>query len=154
MAAATYEIVVLGGGNSAGYFAKAAAEQGLEGVAIIGEEPVSGVHACWQLIGGHAPRLVGRLVKCRAHDKASTPDHASHPTTRFPIQRPRLPLTSPLQQKVVSYERPALSKAYLFPEGAARLPGFHTCVGGGGERQEPGWYAAKGAGGGKTCCAP
>jgi hypothetical protein len=30
------------------------------------------------------------------------------------------------------------------PAGAARLPGFHTCVGGGGERQEPAWYDAKG----------
>lgn len=28
--------------------------------------------------------------------------------------------------------------------GAARLPGFHTCVGGGGERQEAAWYDAKG----------
>ena len=32
----------------------------------------------------------------------------------------------------------------LPPVGAARLPGFHTCVGGGGERQDPSWYAAKG----------
>ena len=46
--------------------------------------------------------------------------------------------------QVVSYERPALSKAYLFPEGAARLPGFHTCVGGGGARQEPAWYEEQG----------
>jgi hypothetical protein len=37
-----------------------------------------------------------------------------------------------------------LSKAYLFPEKPARLPGFHTCVGGGGERQEPEWYTEKG----------
>lgn len=44
----------------------------------------------------------------------------------------------------VAYERPALSKAYLFPEGAPRLPGFHTCVGGGGERQEPEWYKQHG----------
>jgi monodehydroascorbate reductase (NADH) len=44
----------------------------------------------------------------------------------------------------VAYERPALSKAYLFPEGPARLPGFHTTVGGGGERQDPAWYAAHG----------
>jgi len=44
----------------------------------------------------------------------------------------------------VSYERPALSKAYLFPENPARLPGFHTCVGGGGERQLPEWYAENG----------
>ena len=47
-------------------------------------------------------------------------------------------------EAVVSYERPALSKAYLFPENAARLPGFHTCVGGGGERQTTEWYKEHG----------
>ena len=44
------------------------------------------------------------------------------------------------EEPYVSYERPALSKAYLFPEKPARLPGFHTCVGSGGDRQEPSWY--------------
>ncbi|KAL8545359.1 hypothetical protein ACS0TY_005510 [Phlomoides rotata] len=39
--------------------------------------------------------------------------------------------------KVAPYERPALSKAYIFPEGTARLPGFHVCVGSGGERLLP-----------------
>ncbi|CAM8949983.1 unnamed protein product [Rhodiola kirilowii] len=39
---------------------------------------------------------------------------------------------------------PALSKAYLFPQGTARLPGFHTCVGSGGERLLPEWYKEKG----------
>ncbi|KAK1356438.1 Monodehydroascorbate reductase [Heracleum sosnowskyi] len=44
------------------------------------------------------------------------------------------------------YERPALTKAYLFPHDKkpARLPGFHTCVGGGGERQTPEWYKEQG----------
>lgn len=45
------------------------------------------------------------------------------------------------------YERPALTKAYLHPPSAkvvARLPGFHTCVGIGGERQTPEWYKEKG----------
>jgi len=42
------------------------------------------------------------------------------------------------------YERPALSKAYMFPEAPARLPGFHVCVGSGGEKQLPTWYAEKG----------
>ncbi|KAG2450649.1 hypothetical protein HYH02_004489 [Chlamydomonas schloesseri] len=46
------------------------------------------------------------------------------------------------EEPYVAYERPALSKGYLL--GAARLPGFHTCVGGGGERQAPEWYAEKG----------
>ncbi|KAL5551999.1 hypothetical protein UlMin_002175 [Ulmus minor] len=44
------------------------------------------------------------------------------------------------------YERPALTKAYLFPHDKkpARLPGFHTCVGSGGERQTSEWYKEKG----------
>lgn len=48
------------------------------------------------------------------------------------------------EEPYVAYERPALSKAYLFPEGFARLPGFHTCVGGGGARQELDWYKEHG----------
>ncbi|GAA0141409.1 oxidoreductase [Lithospermum erythrorhizon] len=48
------------------------------------------------------------------------------------------------KEAVAPYERPALSKAYLFPEGTARLPGFHTCVGSGGERLLPEWYTEKG----------
>ncbi|CAD7705019.1 unnamed protein product [Ostreobium quekettii] len=47
-------------------------------------------------------------------------------------------------EAVVAYERPALSKGYLNPENAARLPGFHTCVGLGLGRQDPGWYAERG----------
>ena len=47
-------------------------------------------------------------------------------------------------ERSVSYERPALSKGYLFPKSPARLPGFHACVGGGGERQEAAWYEEKG----------
>ncbi|WCJ34346.1 Monodehydroascorbate reductase [Euphorbia peplus] len=48
------------------------------------------------------------------------------------------------KEAVAPYERPALSKAYLFPEGTARLPGFHTCVGSGGDRLLPEWYKEKG----------
>ncbi|KDP42714.1 hypothetical protein JCGZ_23654 [Jatropha curcas] len=48
------------------------------------------------------------------------------------------------KEAVSPYERPALSKAYLFPEGTARLPGFHVCVGSGGERLLPEWYKEKG----------
>ncbi|KAF8014348.1 hypothetical protein BT93_H0248 [Corymbia citriodora subsp. variegata] len=48
------------------------------------------------------------------------------------------------KEAVAPYERPALSKAYLFPEGFARLPGFHCCVGSGGERLLPEWYKEKG----------
>lgn len=52
-----------------------------------------------------------------------------------------------MAEPVVPYERPALTKAYLHPPSAkvrARLPGFHTSVGGGGERQTPEWYTDKG----------
>uniref|UniRef100_A0A7S2SNS5 FAD/NAD(P)-binding domain-containing protein n=1 Tax=Mucochytrium quahogii TaxID=96639 RepID=A0A7S2SNS5_9STRA len=45
------------------------------------------------------------------------------------------------------YERPALSKAFLNPPDSkvrARLPGFHTCVGTGGERQGLEWYQENG----------
>jgi hypothetical protein len=28
--------------------------------------------------------------------------------------------------------------------GAARLPGFHVCVGSGGDKQPPEWYTEKG----------
>jgi len=45
------------------------------------------------------------------------------------------------------YERPALTKAYLHPPSAkvrARLPGFLTCVGGGGERQTEEFYRKHG----------
>ncbi|XVF76248.1 hypothetical protein PTKIN_Ptkin13bG0250900 [Pterospermum kingtungense] len=48
------------------------------------------------------------------------------------------------KEAVAPYERPALSKGYLFPEGAARLPGFHVCVGSGGEKLLPEWYKEKG----------
>ncbi|KAJ3690570.1 hypothetical protein LUZ61_019734 [Rhynchospora tenuis] len=44
------------------------------------------------------------------------------------------------------YERPALTKGYLFPldKKPARLPGFHTCVGAGGDRQDSEWYQKHG----------
>ncbi|GIL43701.1 hypothetical protein Vafri_1357 [Volvox africanus] len=80
----SYKIIFLGGGNAAGYAARAFVENGLNAgeLAIVTDEPYC------------------------------------------------------------AYERPALSKGYLL--GAARLPGFHTCVGGGGERQAPEWYSEKG----------
>lgn len=50
------------------------------------------------------------------------------------------------KEAVAPYERPALTKGYLFPKDKrpARLPGFHTCVGSGGERQTPEWYKEQG----------
>ncbi|KAM0911577.1 hypothetical protein ACQ4PT_013355 [Festuca glaucescens] len=43
-------------------------------------------------------------------------------------------------EAVAPYERPALSKSYLLPQGAARLPAFHTCVGGNDELLTEQWY--------------
>eukprot|EP00179_Madagascaria_erythrocladioides_P002668 CAMPEP_0198314158 /NCGR_PEP_ID=MMETSP1450-20131203/4916_1 /TAXON_ID=753684 ORGANISM="Madagascaria erythrocladiodes, Strain CCMP3234" /NCGR_SAMPLE_ID=MMETSP1450 /ASSEMBLY_ACC=CAM_ASM_001115 /LENGTH=433 /DNA_ID=CAMNT_0044017197 /DNA_START=88 /DNA_END=1389 /DNA_ORIENTATION=+ len=86
--ASTHKYVVLGGGNAAGYIAKAFAEA---------EPPI----AKDDLV------IVGR-------------------------------------ETVAPYERPALSKAFLFADPPARLPGFHTSVGGGGTRQDPQWYEDKG----------
>lgn len=50
------------------------------------------------------------------------------------------------KENVAPYERPALTKAYLYPldKKPSRLPGFHTCVGSGGERQTHEWYKDKG----------
>ncbi|MED6185919.1 hypothetical protein PIB30_061804 [Stylosanthes scabra] len=48
------------------------------------------------------------------------------------------------KEAVAPYERPALSKGFLFPESPARLPGFHVCVGSGGERLAPEWYQEQG----------
>ncbi|KAG2682933.1 hypothetical protein I3843_10G007400 [Carya illinoinensis] len=48
------------------------------------------------------------------------------------------------KEAVAPYERPTLSKGYLFPESPPRLPGFHVCVGSGGERLLPEWYKEKG----------
>ena len=47
-------------------------------------------------------------------------------------------------EEVLPYERPALTKAFLNETSPARLPGFHTSVGGGGERQNQEWYDANG----------
>ncbi|KAL5723799.1 monodehydroascorbate reductase (NADH) [Ranunculus cassubicifolius] len=48
------------------------------------------------------------------------------------------------EEPVVPYERPALSKGFLLPEAAARLPAFHTCVGANEERLTPKWYKENG----------
>ena len=85
MSALAKKIVVVGGGNAAGYFARA----------------------------------------CVAAGRGSE-------------------LTIVAAENVLPYERPALTKGFLHKEGPPRLPGFHTCVGGGGERQTQEWYDANG----------
>ncbi|EDQ89596.1 uncharacterized protein MONBRDRAFT_32264 [Monosiga brevicollis MX1] len=44
------------------------------------------------------------------------------------------------REAVLPYERPALSKGFLNKTQPARLPGFHTSVGDGGDRQDAEWY--------------
>eukprot|EP00252_Welwitschia_mirabilis_P014249 TRINITY_DN31349_c0_g1_i1.p1 TRINITY_DN31349_c0_g1~~TRINITY_DN31349_c0_g1_i1.p1 ORF type:complete len:435 (-),score=121.38 TRINITY_DN31349_c0_g1_i1:287-1591(-) len=68
--------------------------------------------------------------------------YAAREFVKLGLQPGQLAIIS--KEAVAPYERPALSKGYLFPEGAARLPGFHVCVGSGGERQPPEWYPEKG----------
>ncbi|XP_021728701.1 monodehydroascorbate reductase-like [Chenopodium quinoa] len=68
--------------------------------------------------------------------------YAAREFSKHGLQPGELALIS--KEAVAPYERPALSKAYLFPQGTARLPGFHTCVGSGGERLLPEWYTEKG----------
>lgn len=68
--------------------------------------------------------------------------YAAREFSKHGLQPGELALIS--KEAVAPYERPALSKAYLFPEGTARLPGFHVCVGSGGERLLPEWYKEKG----------
>lgn len=46
-------------------------------------------------------------------------------------------------EPVAPYERPALSKAVLVNKDV-RLPGFHTCVASGGDKQAPDWYESHG----------
>ncbi|RCV07999.1 hypothetical protein SEVIR_1G295400v4 [Setaria viridis] len=48
------------------------------------------------------------------------------------------------EEAAAPYERPALSKGYLLPEGASRLPGFHTCVGANDELLTTKWYEEQG----------
>ncbi|KAL6912257.1 hypothetical protein ACP4OV_001062 [Aristida adscensionis] len=47
-------------------------------------------------------------------------------------------------EAVAPYERPALSKAYLLPQGGVRLPSFHTCAGSNDELLTPEWYKEHG----------
>ena len=126
-----YKTLVLGGGNSAGYVAREWVKLGGSpgSLAIVGEEPVR----AWRRL-----LLFSSAPVCA--------EHCMRKAFRCPKRgrRQRLPQCCPSLPQYVSYERPALSKAYLFPENPARLPGFHSCVGGGGERQAPEWYSEHG----------
>ena len=79
--------------------------------------------------GNSAGYLVRALVGAPSSSSSSSPSSSS--------------VTIVSEENVLPYERPALSKAFLNEQSPARLPGFHTCVGGGGERQTEEWYKEK-----------
>ncbi|KAH7546486.1 hypothetical protein FEM48_Zijuj01G0206000 [Ziziphus jujuba var. spinosa] len=68
--------------------------------------------------------------------------YAAKEFTRQGLQPGELAIIS--KEAVAPYERPALSKSYLFPHEPARLPSFHVCVGNGEERLLPERYEEKG----------
>ena len=143
--AGTNRIVFLGGGNSAGYFAsQLAADGALEpgSVTIVTDEQVCGRR--------RGERRALAAPDCGPSARGAPPrprPPASHGARRSMWSNMRVGFGStaaPRPSQTVSYERPALSKAYLAPTNPARLPGFHACVGGGGERQTGDWYEGKG----------
>ncbi|GAB2272209.1 hypothetical protein Dimus_007029 [Dionaea muscipula] len=79
---------------------------------------------------------------CEREGPVVEPGYAAREFSKQGVKPGELAIIS--KEHVAPYERPALSKAYLFPEGYARLPGFHVCVGSGGERLLPEWYKEKG----------
>ena len=117
-----------------------------------------------RLMTSPAPRRVDTLARARSHD----PDADSFPDeTNMSALAKKIvvvgggnaagyfaracvaagrgsELTIVAAENVLPYERPALTKGFLHKEGPPRLPGFHTCVGGGGERQTQEWYDANG----------
>ncbi|PIN07884.1 Monodehydroascorbate/ferredoxin reductase [Handroanthus impetiginosus] len=68
--------------------------------------------------------------------------YAAHEFVKRGVSRGELCIIS--EETVAPYERPALSKGYLFPEAPARLPSFHCCVGTNEERLAPKWYKEHG----------
>ncbi len=115
---ASFKYVVVGGGNAAGYVAREFFALGISRgeLCIVGEEQVrlcgkqalvgGRLHGTWPADGPRAQRR--RAWRC------------VRPACLF-VAMPFL--CHPPCAQVVSYERPALSKGYLFAEGAARLPG-------------------------------
>lgn len=68
--------------------------------------------------------------------------YAAHEFVKRGIEKGELCIIS--AEDVPPYERPALSKGYLMPEGRVRLPSFHTCVGVGEDRHTAKWYKENG----------
>ncbi|KAL2528970.1 putative monodehydroascorbate reductase [Forsythia ovata] len=68
--------------------------------------------------------------------------YAAHEFVKRGVSQGELCIVS--EELVAPYERPALSKGYLLPEAAARLPSFHCCVGANEEKLTPKWYKEHG----------
>jgi len=92
---------------------------------------VGGGNSCGYLIRS----LVGSAAATSSSAAGADDDFSSSSSTK---------ITMISNEEVLPYERPALTKAFLNEQSPARLPGFHTCVGGGGERQTEEWYEEKG----------
>ncbi|GAQ86404.1 monodehydroascorbate reductase [Klebsormidium nitens] len=81
---------------------------------------------------------MGRAFKFVVLGGGNAAGYAAHEFIKRGIGPGELCIIS--EEPVAPYERPALSKGYLLPEGAVRLPAFHTCVAIGHERQVRAWY--------------
>ncbi|XP_010089361.2 monodehydroascorbate reductase, seedling isozyme [Morus notabilis] len=68
--------------------------------------------------------------------------YAAREFRRQGLKRGELAIVS--REAAAPYERPALSKAYLFQKRPSRLPDFHVCVGSGGQRLRREWYRENG----------
>ena len=84
----------------------------------------------------------GYLIRSLVGSAAATSSSAAGADDDFSSSSTKITMIS--NEEVLPYERPALTKAFLNEQSPARLPGFHTCVGGGGERQTEEWYEEKG----------
>ncbi|KAL6556412.1 Monodehydroascorbate reductase, chloroplastic/mitochondrial [Orobanche gracilis] len=128
------EFVIVGGGNAAGYAARTFVEHSMADgkLCIVSKEELYTINSK-NMISESRIMLTTSLAfggfRCKGVWRCLT-YHLQHSPSR-----PFAP-----------YERPALTKGYMFPldNNPARLPGFHTCVGSGGERQTPEWYKEKG----------
>lgn len=108
----TFKFVCLGGGNAAGYLAKELVAGGLnpDELCIITDEPV----------GRHEYACVMKQCHVLFNKKLSW--HNSRNAAAVIGDRSVTQLRQLCHLQVVAYERPALSKAYLFPTGMLCQP--------------------------------
>ena len=134
MAASGYKYLILGGGQAAGYaaaeFVKRGGKKGELG--ILSSEAV---RACDVL----PTPCKSTAVNAQARAPAGGVIREAHPEQSLPLPRGCAHTPALLRR------RPADQRLHQHAcAGAPRLPGFNTCVGGGGEKQEQGWYAEHG----------